>query len=227
MIVKEFIQDGKLVKQYSDKGYTLLQVETGIEYNEAIDVYPSQYTYKETDKLIDSEQKEQEQQNSTQRQTLAALFELYRQNGKTIKDAGEYFQVADIPKPSFESVKKRLLSRVDNWTANKITGGFVSSASGSPVRYDSDKDTQLTMQGIALNVDTPLFAEKYPIGCPVRGYAEGATEKTVFWLGAEEVKRWCADLSIHIGECKQAGWQKQAEVNACTTAEELQAVKLD
>jgi hypothetical protein len=120
--------------------------------------------------------------------------------------------------------KNMMLQKVDDWTANKITGGFVSSASGAPVRYDSDKDTQITMQGIALNVDTQLFAEKYPNGCPVRGYAEGETEKNVFWLGAEGVKRWCADLSLHIGECKQAGWAKQAEVNACTTIEQLQSV---
>lgn len=53
MIVKEFIQGGKLIRQYSDEGYTLLQVETGIEYGMAVDVYPCQYTYEETTNLID------------------------------------------------------------------------------------------------------------------------------------------------------------------------------
>ena len=41
-------------------------------------------------------------------------------------------------------------------------------------------------------------------------------------LSAEQVLQWCADLSIHIGTCKQEGWIKQAEVNACTTKEELE-----
>ena len=136
-----------------------------------------------------------------------------------------------VPPPNeeytFEDEKSRMLEKVDAWTANKIVGGFVSSASGEPVTYDSDKDTQLTMQGIALNVQTPLFAEKYPNGCPVRGYAEGATEKTIFVLNAEQVMRWCADLSIHIGNCKQAGWVRQAEVQACTTKEELEAIVLE
>lgn len=150
-----------------------------------------------------------------------------RENNATIKDMGKYFQAVAIPEPSLESLKKRMLKRVDAWTANKITGGFVSLASGMPVKYDSDKDTQLTMQGIALNVNTVLFAEKYPNGCPVRGYAEGATEKSVFMLNSEQVMQWCADLSIHIGTCKQAGWQKQAEVNACTTKEELKAITLE
>lgn len=131
------------------------------------------------------------------------------------------------PEPTFAELQQQKLREVDAWTANKITGGFVSSASGEPVTYDSDKDTQLTMQGIALNVNTELFAEKYPTGCPVRGYAQGAEEKTIYMLSAEQVMNWCADLSIHIGTCKQAGWAKQAEVQAATTKEELDSIVLD
>lgn len=131
------------------------------------------------------------------------------------------------PEPTFEELQQQKLREVDAWTANKITGGFVSSVTGSPVTYDSDKDTQLTMQGIALNVNTELFAEKYPTGCPVRGYAQGAETKTIYMLSAQQVLNWCADLSMHIGTCKQAGWAKQAEVQAATTKEELDAIVLD
>ena len=123
-----------------------------------------------------------------------------------------------------EYAKEEKLKAVDAWTADKITGGFISTASGEAVTYDSDKDTQLTMQGIALNVNTALFAEKYPDGCPVRGYAEGASEKSIFMLNPEQVMLWCADLSVHIGNCKQAGWIKQAEVAAATTKEELESI---
>lgn len=138
---------------------------------------------------------------------------------------------------TFEELKEQKLELVDAWTANKIVGGFDSSASGEPVRYDSDKDTQLTMQGIALNVDTPLFEQKYPQGCPVRGIPNvrkteeiepiKGVKKQVFWLTAGQVLRWMADLSMHIGTCKQQGWAKQAEVNACTTKEQLEAVILE
>lgn len=124
-----------------------------------------------------------------------------------------------------EYAKQRKLSEVSRWTASNITGGFVSSASGEPVRYDSDKETQLTMQGIALNVETPLFAKKYPNGCPVRGIAESKNRKEVFWLEPSQVMYWMADLSMHIGNCKQAGWAKQEEVEACKTTEELEAIK--
>lgn len=122
--------------------------------------------------------------------------------------------------------KKLKLKEIDEWTASKITGGFVSEASGEKVTYDSDVDTQLTMQGIALNVNSEQFTEKYPNGCPVRGYKDGEKEKTIQYLSASQVLQWMADLSIHIGDCKQAGWKKQAEVESCKTVFELNNIEL-
>ena len=147
-------------------------------------------------------------------------------NKATIEDKGEYYECVGIPSPALDELKAQKLAAIDQWTAAKITGGFTSSASGEPVKYDSDKDTQLTMQGIALNVHTAQFAEKYPEGCPVRGYADGASAKSVYMLTAEQVLAWCADLSIHIGTCKQEGWAKQAAVQAATSKEELDAIVL-
>lgn len=128
---------------------------------------------------------------------------------------------------TFDELKTQKLELVDAWTERKITGGFTSECTGELVRYDSDKDTQLTMQGIALNVNTDRFAVEYPTGCPVRGYTDGSADKTIFYLTPEQVLEWCADLSTHIGTCKQAGWSKQAEVNAAQSKEELDAIILD
>lgn len=132
-----------------------------------------------------------------------------------------------VPEHAIDELKARKLTEVDNWTADKITGGFISQCTGNPVRYDSDKDTQLTMQGIALNVSTERFANEYPLGCPVRGYKEGETEKTIQYLNAAQVYTWCADLSSHIGACKQQGWIKQAQVEAALSKEDLDAIILD
>lgn len=132
-----------------------------------------------------------------------------------------------VPEHAIDELKARKLTEVDNWTADKITGGFISECTGNPVRYDSDKDTQLTIQGIALNVSTERFANEYPLGCPVRGYKEGETEKTIQYLNAAQVYTWCADLSSHIGACKQQGWIKQAQVEAALSKEDLDAIILD
>ena len=131
------------------------------------------------------------------------------------------------PEKTLDELKADKLAAVDAWTAAKITGGFVSEASGAPVTYDSDKDTQLTMQGIALNVNSDLFAEKYPDGCPVRGYPAGSDTKQIYMLTPAQVMQWQADLSIHIGTCKQNGWAKQAEVAAAESKEDLEAIVLN
>lgn len=128
-----------------------------------------------------------------------------------------------IIEPILDELKQAKLAEVDTWTANKITGGFISNG----VRYDSDTDTQTTMQGIALNVNSERFTTDYPNGIPVRGYDEGATEKTIHYLTAEEVLMFCADLSEHIGRCKLDGWTMQQAVHEATTKEELDAIVLD
>lgn len=146
-----------------------------------------------------------------------AGFTAYMENGEWVLKAN----------PKLENLKADKLAEIDAWTAAKITGGFVSNASGEAVTYDSDKDTQLTMQGIALNVNTELFAEKYPDGCPVRGYPAGSETKQIYMLTPAQVMQWQADLSIHIGNCKQAGWAKQAEVADAKSKEDLDAIILE
>lgn len=52
-IQTELLKNGALIRHYSNEGKVLLQVETGIAYDEAVDVVPCRYTYEETDKLIE------------------------------------------------------------------------------------------------------------------------------------------------------------------------------
>lgn len=56
MIIREFFktrEDGvNLYRTYSDQGFMIRQIETGILYSEPIDVEDTPYTYEETDMLI-------------------------------------------------------------------------------------------------------------------------------------------------------------------------------
>ena len=58
MIQYEYLNEGTLVKHYSDAGVMLLQVETGVMYSDPIDVVPCRYTYTETDEPIDGNDEE-------------------------------------------------------------------------------------------------------------------------------------------------------------------------
>ena len=148
------------------------------------------------------------------------LADWCNENNAIIVERNLYYEAVPATEPSFQELKDKKLNAIDKWTADKITGGFVYNN----VTYDSDTDTQITMQGIALNVHTNEFEEKYPEGCPVRGYDEGSSVKTIHYLSADEVLGFCAALSIHIGTCKQLGWILQNRVKEARTREELDAI---
>lgn len=54
MIVTE--EMGDLIRHYSDSGFKIRQIETGIVYDDAVDITPCPYTYEETDEPIDPEE---------------------------------------------------------------------------------------------------------------------------------------------------------------------------
>lgn len=56
MIKTEFLNDGTLIKHYSDTGFMLLQNETGAKYSDPIDIVPCPYTYTETDEPIETDE---------------------------------------------------------------------------------------------------------------------------------------------------------------------------
>lgn len=53
MIKTELLKDATLIRHYSDKSVKLKQVETGIVYDDAIDLIPCKYTYEETEEPIE------------------------------------------------------------------------------------------------------------------------------------------------------------------------------
>ena len=53
MIIEEYVEGGDRIRHYSDAGFVIRQVETGIDYEDAVDIVPCPYTYVETDIPID------------------------------------------------------------------------------------------------------------------------------------------------------------------------------
>ena len=59
---EEGITHSNLVKTYSDENFKIVQVETGLVYEEAVDIYPSRYTYEETNEQIEVPEEETEEE---------------------------------------------------------------------------------------------------------------------------------------------------------------------
>ena len=54
-VVSELLENN-LIRHYSDRGKYIKQVETGIEYVDAVDAMPCAYTYEETETDVDVEE---------------------------------------------------------------------------------------------------------------------------------------------------------------------------
>ena len=57
MIITEQFSEN-LVRHYSDKGVKIKQVETGLVYEEAIDLIPCEYAYEETNEPVGQDELE-------------------------------------------------------------------------------------------------------------------------------------------------------------------------
>lgn len=55
MIKEQIIDDGRRIRHWSDAEMMIRQIETGIDYEDAVDNVPCLYTYEETDKPIETE----------------------------------------------------------------------------------------------------------------------------------------------------------------------------
>ena len=57
-VILEYPYNGNnyLIRHYSDNNKTVIQVETGHEYGEAIDIYPCKYSYIEGNPIISDEE---------------------------------------------------------------------------------------------------------------------------------------------------------------------------
>lgn len=55
MIVTEQMERNR-IRHYSDSGFRILQNETGIIYDDAVDLLPCKYTYSETEELVEGEE---------------------------------------------------------------------------------------------------------------------------------------------------------------------------
>jgi hypothetical protein len=56
MIKTKYLNNNTLIQHYSDEGYKLMQLETGMIYPDPIDVVPCRYTYEETAEKIEPDE---------------------------------------------------------------------------------------------------------------------------------------------------------------------------
>lgn len=58
MLKSELTENGERIHHWSDADLKMRQIETGVIYDDAVDVMPCRYTYEETDIPIEPEPEE-------------------------------------------------------------------------------------------------------------------------------------------------------------------------
>lgn len=128
-----------------------------------------------------------------------------------------------------------LLGQINNYTAGRITGGFIFEVTSTPVTgkamFDSSKEDQMTFSTMFAASQSPDFPDHpvYHGRIPMRGRAVSdmgliADEKTIYYLDTENMLAFESALAEHIGTCKTEGWQLQSIANSAT-AETIDAVE--
>ena len=61
MIIQEMFENNpELIVTYSDSGYRIRQIDTGIIYDSAVDIVSTDHQYEETDEKIDPAEEDEE-----------------------------------------------------------------------------------------------------------------------------------------------------------------------
>ena len=55
----EYVENGERIRHYSDLNFKIRQIETGVIYDDAVDVLPCRYTYEVTNEPIETDQSEE------------------------------------------------------------------------------------------------------------------------------------------------------------------------
>lgn len=145
-------------------------------------------------------------------------------------------QIAEytLPGPAIEDIRAAKLAELDASAAAAYVGGFYSSASGSRLYYDSDKETQTLLANIYQRTKEPDWETKVrypgisPAGkAPVRARETAAdpdTAKAVQLLDAAQLKTLIDDLDAAFFAIKGKLWTLQAQVEAAEAVAEVEAV---
>ena len=135
------------------------------------------------------------------------------------------------PLPTLEQAKFAKNEEVDRSAGLAYTGGFVSSANGEEMYYDSDTDTQNLIAGIYQQTkesdwDTLVrYPGVAPAGvAPMRARASIGGVKSVLFLNGAQIKQLVDDLSASLFATKIKVWGKKAIVDTAATVEEVEAI---
>lgn len=131
-----------------------------------------------------------------------------------------------IIEKTLEEEKLAKLEQIKSWTRKAIISGFTSTAKGAEHMYDSTDEDQSTLRTMYIASQSPDF-ETHPIHqgqVPIRAIPTGKAAKIVLGHNRTEMQKLIDDMALHLGICKQRGWDLQKAVETVTAKEDLDMI---
>ena len=133
-----------------------------------------------------------------------------------IEDKGDYYEVVPIPEPTFEELKERKLTELSSAFDARVSGSTDIIVGETTYNMQFNRSDSLAVQGLIELMESTGQTS---------GYLTQADDTTVYDVPLEDIKAVLIGMLTAYAEChaKKQGYRSQ--INACTTKEELDAIK--
>ena len=132
---------------------------------------------------------------------------------------------------SFDEQKQNKFNELEKLAAQAYVSGFISNATGQNLLYDSTLEDQQLIEGLYNRAKEPDWATtvRFPGLCPagtviIRARASSGDEKKEILHDGPALIRLGKDLDSHLMKVKVVHWQKQKEVLAASSYQELKKI---
>ncbi len=139
--------------------------------------------------------------------------------------------LANVYGLSQDDLRQRKLWEFDKIAAQMYVSGFISSATGEALLYDSTQEDQQMIEGLYNRAKEADWAvtERFPGICPagtivVRARRSAEEPKIEKLHNGAQLLQLGRDLDAHIMRVKINHWQKQKEILAAKNYEELEEI---
>ena len=226
----KFITEDKRFRFHRLDGQPYLEELTQHQIDEMLAPEMSQEQLDSLQKTITKHQKDFDEQNKRMLGDGFVLIDdeqhkLLLTGGYSIGEDGKL--VNEPPyMPTLGELKEYKLEELARAAGKAYISGFVSTATGANVTFDSTEDDQRTLDIMYAASKSPDFADHpvYQGRIPLRGVPEGSTNKQIYYLDTAQMQKLMDDLALHIGTVKTKHWTLQSLVMAAQTEADLEHI---
>lgn len=137
------------------------------------------------------------------------------QNGFSVEDKGEYYEVVAVPEPTFDELKEKKLTELSLAFDTRVSGSTEIVVGETTYNMQFNRSDSLAVQGLI---------ELMEATGQTTGYLTQADDTTVYDVPLEDIKAVLIGMLKAYAECHAKKQDYRAKINACETKEDLDKI---